>query len=469
MKAKSKLTLLTILSVTLANALVMFLTFPVLLSYLENTFIQIQLDANRNQSEVLAKFLDQSLKKGINEQDLLEKFQNAIVGSQSEKGFVCIIDTSGVFINHPDKNIIGKNVKNLNIPYKSSNKGVVDNWFDILKTNLHDGGIINQNTDNAEIVYSFHLMSRPWKVNSHENIKRIKSEILELRYNLFGVASIVTILMAALASFFVRKVSHKYESTIENYNTELENKVNDLNIANQSLENLNREKNNFLHIVAHDLKNPLSGILLTIDLLEKYMKKMTEEELIQRLANVKKTGNFMKDIIGKLLDNQLLETGNIKVSNKELNVDHFIEDVVHSFKNHAEKKNITIIVSKKLEFDTVNIDKQLLREIVDNYMSNAIKYSPLNKSIEINVKTTVVNGSQSLELFIADQGDGVEEGEQHLLFQKFSKISSQPTGGEDSTGIGLYSVKKNAEAMGGEVYATFKKGESSIFGFRITM
>ena len=469
MKAKSKLTLLTILSVTLANALVMFLTFPVLLSYLENTFIQIQLDANRNQSEVLAKFLDQSLKKGINEQDLLEKFQNAIVGSQSEKGFVCIIDTSGVFINHPDKNIIGKNVKNLNIPHKSSNKGVMDNWYDILKTNLHDGGIINQNTDNAEIVYSFTLMNRPWKVNSHENIKRIKSEILELRYNLFGVATIVTILMAALASFFVRKVSHNYESTIENYNTQLENKVNDLHIANQSLENLNREKNNFLHIVAHDLKNPLSGILLTIDLIEKYIKKMTEEELIQRLGNVKKTGNFMKDIIGKLLDNQLLETGNIKVANKELNVDNFIDDVVHNFKNHAEKKNITIIVSKKLEFDIVNIDNQLLREIVDNYMSNAIKYSPLNKSIEINVKTTVLDGSKFLELFIADQGDGVEEGEQHLLFQKFSKISSQPTDGEDSTGVGLYSVKKNAEAMGGEVYATFKKGESSIFGFRIKM
>lgn len=469
MKAKSKLTLLTILSVMLANTLVMFLTFPVLLNYIENTYIQIQLDSNKSQSEVLAKFLDESLKKGINQQDLLEKFQDAIVGSQSEKGFVCIIDTSGVFINHPDKSIVGQNVKHLNIHYKSSNKGIVDNWFDILKTEINDGGIINYNTNNAEIVYSFNLMSRPWKVNSHENTARIKSEILELRYNLFAVAGLITVLMAALASFFVRKVSHKYESTIENYNTELELKVNDLNIANKSLENLNQEKNNFLHIVAHDLKNPLSGILLTIELIERYFKKMTEEELLQKLSNVKKTSNFMKDIIGKLLNNELLEQGNVKVVTKELNLLSFIDEVVHYFNNHAEKKNIDIIVSKRLEFDTINIDPQLLREIIDNYVSNAIKYSPHNTSIEINVETTLLDATQSLEIFIVDKGAGVDESEQHLLFQKFSTLSSQPTDGEDSTGLGLYSVKKNAEAMGGEVYATFKKGECSTFGFIIKM
>ena len=147
----------------------------------------------------------------------------------------------------------------------------------------------------------------------------------------------------------------------------------------------------------------------------------------------------------------------------------FIDEVLHYFNNHAEKKNIDIIVSKRLEFDTINIDPQLLREIIDNYISNAIKYSPHNTSIEINVETTLLDATQSLEIFIVDKGAGVDESEQHLLFQKFSTLSSQPTDGEDSTGLGLYSVKKNAEAMGGEVYATFKKGECSTFGFRIKM
>lgn len=298
----------------------------------------------------------------------------------------------------------------MNIHYKSSNKGIVDNWFDILKTEINDGGIINYNTNNAEIVYSFNLMSRPWKVNSHENTARIKSEILELRYNLFAVAGLITVLMAALASFFVRKVSHKYESTIENYNTNSRLKVNDLNIANKSLENLNQErKTTFSTLSLIAFKNPLSGILLTIELIERYFKKMTEEELLQKLSNVKKTSNFMKDIIGKLLNNELLEQGNVKVVTKELNLHSFIDEVVHYFNNHAEKKNIDIIVSKRLEFDTINIDPQLLREIIDNYVSNAIKYSPHNTSIEINVETTLLDATQSLEIFIVDKGAGVDQ------------------------------------------------------------
>lgn len=469
MKSKSKLVLLTVISVLLSNTLVMFLTFPVLLSYIENTFIQIQLDANKNQSEVLAKFLEENLKKGENEEELLKKFQEAIVGSQSEKGFVCVIDTNGVFLNHPNKEVIGKNVKQMNISYKSQNKGIIENWFDLLKNEYSDGGIINYETENAEIVYSVKLMNRPWKINSHENITKIKAEIQDLRFRLIIVAFIITILMAGLASFLVRKVSHKYEATIENYNIELEQKVNDLNIAKEKLEKLNTEKNNFLHIVAHDLKNPLSGILLNIELVVNYISKMTTDDLLLRLQNVTKTANYMKDIVSKLLNNELLELGDIKVASNDVNLGDFFEDVIENFKNQASKKDITIELNKHLEIDTISIDKQLLKEIIDNYVSNAIKYSPKGKTVKVNVITKQDDKQNTLDIFVEDQGEGIDESEQKLLFQKFSKVSTKPTDGEDSSGVGLYSVKRNAEAMNGEVYVKSSKGIGSTFGFTKTL
>ncbi len=221
MQSKSKLLLFTVLSVLLASTVVMGISIPLLLNYVENTYIKVQLEANKNQSTILAKFLEENLKQGADEDMLLDKFQDAIVGSQSERGFVCIIDTNGKFINHPDASIIGMNIQVMNINYKSDDYGITDNWFEALRKNVSSGGLINFDNDKSEIVYSVALKGRPWKINSHENTKRIKSEIESLQFKLLVGASIITILIALFASYLVRKVSYRYEKQIEDYNIQL--------------------------------------------------------------------------------------------------------------------------------------------------------------------------------------------------------------------------------------------------------
>lgn len=462
-KTKAKLVWLTVISVLVANSLVMLITMPLLLNYIENTYINIQLDANKNQSTILAKFLENILSKSGNEDEIISKFQEAIIGSQTESGFVCVIDSSGKFINHPNVDIIGKNVKDMKIKYKTDKYGIIENWFKILSQNISSGGVINFESEDAEIVYSVSLMNKPWRINSHENTKKIKSEILIIRNKIIIAAVFITILMALLASYLVRKVSLRYEKAIENVNYQLQNNNNELNLLNSKLENLNNEKNNILHIVAHDLKNPIAGILLNIELLITYLHKMSTEDLISKLNQLTKTTQFMKDIVMKLLDNELIENAKITINKTAFKPSVIVGDSLKQFESQCKKKNINTIFNNNFEEVEINSDKHLFREIIDNYISNSIKYSPFDKNIFIQLEKI----ENYLIFNVKDEGPGISKEEQNKLFLKFSKLSSKTTDGEDSSGIGLYSVKKNAEALGGEVYCNSEYGQGAEFVFKL--
>lgn len=469
MQNKTKLILYTILSVLLASTIVMSISIPLLLNYVENTYIQVQLEANKNQSTILAKFLEENLNQGADEVMLLDKFQDAIVGSQSERGFVCIIDTNGKFLNHPDKSVIGTNVQVMNINYKSDDFGILDNWFNYIKKNISSGGIINFDNENSEIVYSVALKGRPWKINSHENTKRIESEIKSLKFKLILGSSIITILIALFASYLVRKVSYKYEKQIEDYNIQLQSNIANLNKANLDLETLNNEKNNILHIVAHDLKNPLAGILLNIEIITNYFSKMTKEDIIAKLNGISSTTNYMKDIVSKLLDKETINNAKIKIKNENFEPNKLIYELIEQFSDQANKKSIVINYNNEIDNLKINNDKNIFREVADNYLSNALKYSPFSKNIWVGLKQIAENNDNYLIFSVKDEGPGISEDDQSNLFQKFNKLTAQPTDGEDSTGIGLFGVKRNAELIGAEVYCNSKIGEGAEFVFKIKL
>ena len=105
------------------------------------------------------------------------------------------------------------------------------------------------------------------------------------------------------------------------------------------------------------------------------------------------------------------------------------------------------------------VDKNIGEQIFDNLISNAIKYSPLGKTIWVRI----FKANQYIRCEIQDQGAGLGENELAKLFGKFSRLTPKPTGGEGSTGLGLFIVKKLVEAMKGKVWCESKVGEGSIF------
>ena len=125
----------------------------------------------------------------------------------------------------------------------------------------------------------------------------------------------------------------------------------------------------------------------------------------------------------------------------------------------AKKKNIKLHLAVNFDDFELNTDSKLLTRITDNLLSNAIKFT----HEFANVYVTVDKNDAALKVSIKDEGQGIDPKEHHLLFQKYARISSKPTGNESSTGLGLAIVQKLTEQLNGTVNVTSEIGVGSTF------
>ncbi len=241
---------------------------------------------------------------------------------------------------------------------------------------------------------------------------------------------------------------------------------------NHMLEQLDKEKNEFLGIVAHDLKNPLSGIMMTLSLVEKHWQDLSTQDVVRRLRTAQEMVSRMKDIISHLLNINAIETGNVQFSFESFYVVEAITSVIAEYQERAATKNITIHFAAESDGVAVYADKNAVIGIFDNLISNALKYSPADKNVWVIVKEQGTENNEpdsalkpvdSCLILVKDEGPGLSEEDMKQLFGKFARLSAQPTGGEDSTGLGLAIVKKLVEAMNGHVWCESELGHGSTF------
>ncbi|HXA03036.1 MAG TPA: ATP-binding protein [Cytophagaceae bacterium] len=234
----------------------------------------------------------------------------------------------------------------------------------------------------------------------------------------------------------------------------------ELQTQNQSLIELNREKEMLMAIVAHDLKSPQNQLQAIFKLVEKEFKsKNLPTEYIEVGKNIIKGSlNFINDIT---YTKEI--TAGFLVENKEsVKISPFIVDLIHSFDSTANEKNLSIIQNININDLAINIDKLILGRILQNVISNAIKFSPLGKKIFISADQSF----DQVVFSIKDQGPGIDKEEQKLLFKRFQKLSARPTHNESSNGLGLFIVKTLVDRIGAriEVFNEKDKGvEFKIF------
>jgi signal transduction histidine kinase len=167
----------------------------------------------------------------------------------------------------------------------------------------------------------------------------------------------------------------------------------------------------------------------------------------------------MLELVKKLLDMNQLEAGGMEFRSTELDILPMVEGVVRQFESQAAAKHITIHYPSEFASCRVIADEQAMEQVLDNLLSNAVKYSPHGKHVFVRVL-----GSESkLRLEVQDEGPGISESDHAKLFEKFSRLSARPTGGEHSTGLGLSIVKKMVEAMNGRVWCESKLGKGTTF------
>jgi signal transduction histidine kinase len=245
----------------------------------------------------------------------------------------------------------------------------------------------------------------------------------------------------------------------------VEEQNNELTRVNQNLVDLNQEKNEFLGIVAHDLKSPLSGIILSVDLLDKYLNRMPLDQRTKKLQDIRHTAQRMSAIITNLLDINAIETGKFNFSTASFNFADAVFKIVNDYRERATVKDIALHYAADSENLLAFADVNATMEILDNLVSNAVKYSPHNKSVYVRVSAH--NGHVRCE--VKDEGPGLTDEDKEKLFSKFTRLSAKPTGGEHSTGLGLSIVKKLAETMHGNVWCESEYGHGATFIVELPM
>lgn len=244
--------------------------------------------------------------------------------------------------------------------------------------------------------------------------------------------------------------------------TQIESVNNELHRQNIYLEELNKEKNEFLGIAAHDLKNPLSGIILNAESIIRYGDYMKPEQKEKTIQSMLATARRMKTIITNLLDINAFESGKLTVQLQTINPIQTVREIVDSFIATADKKSIVLHFEART-INCVNVDITLFHEVIENIISNAVKYSPLEKNVYITVDEISREHDSFIRIAVKDEGPGLTDDDKQKLFGKFQRLSAQPTGGEHSSGLGLAIVKKLVEAMNGTIYCESIYGQGATF------
>lgn len=259
-----------------------------------------------------------------------------------------------------------------------------------------------------------------------------------------------------LRDILVLRQVESWSKRVENYRRH----VDELATLNERLQELNEEKSEFLGIAAHDLKNPLSGIMMTAEVLIHQFERLDECGIKQRADVIYNAAMRMSDIIGSLLDINAIESGSMQVNIFTFPLEPVLRDLVHSWEERAQHKGIAITTSIEPATIDVRADRDMLHRVLDNLLSNAIKFSQPGTQVQIRA---VLPEGGGVCITVADQGPGLTDGDHERMFTKFGRLSAKPTANEHSTGLGLSIVKKLLDLVGGAVRCKSTPGRGSSF------
>ncbi len=242
--------------------------------------------------------------------------------------------------------------------------------------------------------------------------------------------------------------------------TDLKNRESELDEEIRRLQDTNYSKDDFIAILSHDLRSPFTSILGFSEILLNE-PKLPETEKIEYLNLIHTSSVKQLKLINNLLDWSRLRTGRSHTELTKVEVRNTVYNVVSSLTGEAVRKNIEIRVYVPGDL-YIEADEALFSKVVLNLLENSIKYSTENKIIDI--KSSPFN-DKFVEFVVRDRGKGIPEPNKHKLFQINKIFSTQGTGGEKGTGLGLILCREIIEKHGGEIWYFSESETGSEFHF----
>ena len=266
-----------------------------------------------------------------------------------------------------------------------------------------------------------------------------------------------------LESFRLKKENSYLVQQLQENNQQLEEKVRSrtaqLDEQNQLLKKLNKDKDDLIGIVAHDLRSPLNQICGILNLI-KLEPVINTNGFSQYLDVIDDSANRLRNMISQVLDINNIESGDVQLKYVDIPVNELFDEVIRLYSPGATEKKI-VIETKVKEDISIHCDRFYLVQILENLLSNAIKYSPENSNITLKADKRPENGNICLS--ICDEGPGFTEEDKKRLFTPYQKLSASPSKGESSSGLGLSIVKKYADILNSHISCTSEPGEGACF------
>lgn len=210
------------------------------------------------------------------------------------------------------------------------------------------------------------------------------------------------------------------------------------------LQAANDLKERLMRIASHDLKGPLNNLQMVTFLVREEVGDNPEMNKLLDMAD--ENINLMLALTEEFLESGIARGDEIELKPEPLSIPFLVEQTLHQYEPMAFQKDIQLVTAFDDDYPVV-ADPNRMLQVLSNLVSNAIKYSPSGSTVRVETQ----NNGNRVRINVIDQGEGIPEDERSLLFQPFSRLSTRPTAGEYSTGLGLWIVKQLVDLHGGAV------------------
>jgi len=232
-------------------------------------------------------------------------------------------------------------------------------------------------------------------------------------------------------------------------------------------------KTDFVSIASHQLRTPLTAINWYVEMLLSGDAGQLTQDQKSYLQEIEVGAKRMVALVNDLLNVSRIETGRLKIEPVPIDIVAFAKDVIHELMPWARAKSCTINLDVSHEpLSTIPIDASLMRQVMDNLLTNAIRYSSPLKECDITLSLRLQNEekindsstpSSSLVIAVSDKGIGIPKEVQPRIFEKFFRADNAVTSEARGSGLGLYLAKMIVEASGGEIWFESQEGEGTTF------
>jgi len=250
------------------------------------------------------------------------------------------------------------------------------------------------------------------------------------------------------------------EDQLRAVNRNLDLKLNQLAESNLALYESNRLKSEFLANVSHELRTPLNSILGFAELLNDAVEKAGDSKSQRYTQNILRSGRALLELINDLLDLAKIEAGRMEVRVEPLSLGDLFEGLAGILKPLLQQRELSIHTHIARDVPIIHTDPAKLQQILYNFLSNAIKFSPQGGRITLSASR---EAADRVKISVTDRGPGIDPSMHRVIFEKFRQLDASVTREHSGTGLGLAISKELTQLLSGEIGVNSALGEGATF------